>query len=307
MTLNVWGENLWPQRSNAMQKLLRVTQPDILLLQEVKPCIIDFLDATLSSTHERVQKGKQDEDEEEEGGKVKEAGWWHESNIYYNKTLFSLADYGLCDLQMEDHKLRGLFWARLVVKGVPQVSGGQPLSLFVSTVHLPWVGCKSELRTGINQRIPATMNIVKHLRALCSIPTPPEASGSSAADGGGSSATASSSPPEEVVILGGDFNEDFHPVRILNEQAEMIDVFTLSDTPPPITHPLRPSSAREETRPSRTLDWLMCRLPSSCRLIGAYAKNSRGGGESEHEGATGYFPASDHAPVLAFFEIASSS
>jgi hypothetical protein len=30
---------------------------------------------------------------------------------------------------------------------------------------------------------------------------------------------------EEISLFGGDFNEDFHPLRILNEEMGMMDVF----------------------------------------------------------------------------------
>lgn len=65
------------------------------------------------------------------------------------------------------------------------------------------------------------------------------------------------------------------------------------DLPPPITHPVRPSSYEEEMRPNRTLDWITCCLPSSTRVIAAFAKTTRGG----------RVPISDHYPVVAFFEI----
>ena len=66
------------------------------------------------------------------------------------------------------------------------------------------------------------------------------------------------------------------------------------DLPPPITHPVRPSSAKEEMRPNRTLDWITCALPVGCKVIGAYAKGLRGGNVPA---------ASDHHPVIAFIEL----
>ena len=42
-----------------------------------------------------------------------------------------------------------------------------------------------------------------------------------------------------LAIFGGDFNEDFHPLRILAEEMGMCDVFESLDLPPPITHPMR--------------------------------------------------------------------
>jgi hypothetical protein len=95
----------------------------------------------------------------------------------------------------------------------------------------------------------------------------------------------------------GDFNEDFHPTRIFNEELGFIDVFEALDISPPITHPVRPSDAREEQRPNRTLDWITTSLPYGNRVIGAYAKSVRGGSHP---------PPSDHLPVIAFFEFCNS-
>lgn len=190
-------------------------------------------------------------------------GWTNESNIYFNKELFELRDHGCSDLGIEDHPNRGLFWVRLVVKRIPSIT------VFVSTAHFPWAGCATEIETGMNQRIPVTHTVCENLRRLV--------------------------PLNEPTIFGGDFNEDFHPLRILNEEYGMCDVFESLDLPPPITHPVRPSDPQEEMRPNRTLDWITSSLPVNCRVIGAFAKSCRG---SRHS-----IPASDHMPVVAFFEL----
>lgn len=189
-------------------------------------------------------------------------GWTCESNIYYNKNIFSLKEYGVLPLDIASNPHRGLFWLCLTVKLFPDIT------IFVSTAHLPWSGSKVEIETGINQRIPTCLKICEHFRQLV--------------------------PPNKVLIFGGDFNDDFHPLRILNQELGMIDVFEALDLPPPITHPVRPSSPREEMRPSRTLDWITCTLPSNSRVLGAFVKSIRGGR---------YPPASDHLPVVAFFEL----
>jgi endonuclease/exonuclease/phosphatase family metal-dependent hydrolase len=103
------------------------------------------------------------------------------------------------------------------------------------------------------------------------------------------------SPPQEPAVFGGDLNEDYHPVRILNEECAFVDVFETLDLVPPITHPVRPSDPREEMKPSRTLDWILCSLPTQCRVIAAFAKTVRGGRVP---------PISDHLPVVAVLEIA---
>ena len=151
---------------------------------------------------------------------------------------------------------------RLVVKANPA------LKVFFSTAHFPWAGDSYEIETGINQRIPAALKVCEHFRRLV--------------------------PPQECAIFGGDVNDDFHPIRILSEEVGLMDVFESLDLPPPITHPVRPSDPQEEMRPNRTLDWILCSLPSQCRVIGAFAKSVRGGS---------HIPISDHLPVTAFFEV----
>jgi len=190
-------------------------------------------------------------------------GWNYESQIYFNKSLLNKIDHGCSSLDMVDHPDRGLFWARFELAQNPAVS------FFVSTVHMPWQGCDEEVATGMNQRIPTTVKVIEQLRRI--------------------------SPLGEASILCGDFNDDYHPIRILQEEYGFTDVFELLDMPPPITHPVRCSSLQEVQRPDRTLDWITCSLPVNCRIAGAYAKTMRG-----------IDAASDHLPVIAFFEFGES-
>lgn len=190
-------------------------------------------------------------------------GWRKESNIYWNKDIFEMVDSGFGDLDLEEHPLRGFFWVRLRLKS----ETGQ--TVFFSTAHFPWVGSQLEIETGVNQRIHATVKVCEHLRRLV--------------------------PLNEAAIFAGDLNDDYHPIRILSDECAFSDVFEALDLPPPITHPVRPSDPREEMRPNRTLDWILCSLPSGSRVVGAYAKSVRGGA---------YPPISDHLPVMAIIEIA---
>eukprot|EP01041_Mallomonas_annulata_P007585 gene7585-15545_t len=190
-------------------------------------------------------------------------GWYTESNIYWRKDLFNAVEIGSAPLFIDEYPNRHLFWARLSFNSDPSKS------VFVSTAHLPWTGCNAELLTGINQRIPTTNKICEILKILVK--------------------------DNEVNIFAGDFNDDFHPIRILKDTMKFIDVFELCNLIPPITHPVRPSDPREETRPSRTIDWITCKLPVNCKVIGAFAKNNRGG--------SSFPPASDHLPIIAFIEV----
>jgi hypothetical protein len=56
------------------------------------------------------------------------------------------------------------------------------------------------------------------------------------------------------IFLMGDLNEDFHPVRILN-QAGFTDCFTALGLPTPATHPARPSSPEEEAKSDRRVTY----------------------------------------------------
>jgi endonuclease/exonuclease/phosphatase family metal-dependent hydrolase len=191
----------------------------------------------------------------------KKIGWLTEGNIYWNSSLLECVDYGASDLGLVGLENRCLFWVRLAIKGTE-------IKFFVSTAHFPWVGSQHEIETGVNQRIVAATKVCELIRKLVL--------------------------PQEITIFAGDLNEDFHPVRILSEEMGMMDVFESLDLPPPITHPVRPSSAMEEMRPNRTLDWILCSLPSQCRVVAAFAKGVRGGT---------HVPVSDHLPVLAVFEL----
>ena len=47
MTFNIWGNNLWPDRSSAVSHLFQTTLPDVFMLQEVTPDILMYLDGIL--------------------------------------------------------------------------------------------------------------------------------------------------------------------------------------------------------------------------------------------------------------------
>jgi endonuclease/exonuclease/phosphatase family metal-dependent hydrolase len=181
--------------------------------------------------------------------------------IYWNDSLYELKGRGFSHLDMVDYPERGVFWVRLGVRANPR------LTFLAATVHFPWVGAPTELSTGVNQRIPACAKLCSALRHI--------------------------SAPGEAVLLAGDFNDDFHPLRILSDEMGFQEVFESLDLPPPITHPVRPSDYEEEMRPNRTLDWIMTLLPQNCRTVSAYVKSVRGGWPA----------ASDHMPVIAVIEL----
>lgn len=247
MTLNAWGPNLWPDREISLRALMSVSNPDIICIQESSMSIIDTISTTLPY-HRYVKDFDHNR------------GWACESNIFYNANLFEEVEHGMMPLNMPDYPYRGLFWMRLRVRAHPEKT------ILVSTCHLPWPGCAEELRTGVNQRLMRTVDIIVHLRRLM--------------------------PAKEPTILCGDFNEDFHPRRLLRDELGFQDVFEALDVPPPPTHPARPCDAREDDMPPRTVDWIFTHLPSPDRVVSAYVKQPR----------TTFPPPSDHMPVIATIE-----
>ena len=79
MSLNLWADNRMPDRTESIQKLLCLHQPDILCLQELRATTRDLIDQTLSN-HGRVEDPF--------------AGWIGEGNIYFNSEMFKLNQYG---------------------------------------------------------------------------------------------------------------------------------------------------------------------------------------------------------------------
>ena len=248
MTYNVWGSNLWPERKASLASTLSRARPDVLLLQEVTPDIISCVEEALPNHAHVVDPNGM-------------RGWWQESQIFWRRDQLRLVNSGFTSYQSDEYPDRGLFWVRL------QSLSDENIRFVASTVHLPWMGCKRELHTGVNMRVVALTPVVEALQALVQ-------------------------PTDVACILGGDFNEAFHPIRVLNA-AGFYDVFQLCDVKASTTHPNRPSAPEEEKCPDRTLDWIVCSMPSPCRVLACMVKTERGG----------FPPPSDHMPVLAVIEL----
>jgi hypothetical protein len=148
--------------------------------------------------------------------------WSSESNIFWKSSLFEMIEFGFICFDLQDYPRRGLYWVRFAFQGSPHSQ------FIVATSHFPWVGSPEELLTGVNQRIKCASLVLSSLNSL--------------------------RRPGEPVIFGGDLNDDFHPLRILQgdptlpKGISLCDVFELLDLPPQVTHPVRPSDAREEMR-----------------------------------------------------------
>lgn len=95
MTLNLWGDKLLPDRFESLSQLIVSTKPDILLVQEAVPEVLQLID-TLLSCHRRIKSDYK--------------GWSYESNIYWDSRLFTRTDFGAEPFGLTDYPLRCLFW-----------------------------------------------------------------------------------------------------------------------------------------------------------------------------------------------------
>ena len=164
MTFNAWGTNLWPDRKNSVTSLIHSTRPDIILLQESTLEILEVISKMLPY-HCFVSDFDSN------------IGWQTESNILWNALIFEDIQHGAEPLNMPDYPNRCLFWVRLRDRSDPTNE------IFVATMHLPWPGCRTELKTGINQRVVGARTAIEILNKI--------------------------TKEGESIILGGDMNEDY--------------------------------------------------------------------------------------------------
>lgn len=127
---NLWADTRWPEREESLRGYVRLTQPDVLCLQELRPATRDLLDEELPG-HTRVDDAAE--------------GWIQEGNIYWSKALFDLVEYGAEEIGMLE-PLRRLFWVRL--RGKRRRS-----TVLVLTAHYTWGGNAREREKGISPRL----------------------------------------------------------------------------------------------------------------------------------------------------------
>ena len=144
MSLNLWADNRMPERTESIQKLLRLHQPDILCLQELRSTTRDLIDQTLSD-HSRVDDSF--------------AGWIGEGNIYFNSKMFELKHYGAENIGMYEADRR-LFWTRLPLKGK------KGLQLLTATAHYTWSGNPTEYDGGVSPRYQQARETVRVLAEI---------------------------------------------------------------------------------------------------------------------------------------------
>lgn len=131
MTLNLWKDERWQDREEAVKQCLQSLRPDILCLQELRASTRARLDTFLPD-YSRVEDTT--------------PGWTCEGNIYWRDKIFQEVEHGAEDIGiLEQH--RRLFWARLRVKGADDQT------VLVSTAHFTYQENERERETGRSPRI----------------------------------------------------------------------------------------------------------------------------------------------------------
>lgn len=181
-------------------------------------------------------------------------GWENEGNFYFRNDMFSLKEYGALDLSMPE-KNRRLFWIRLKVSGTDK-------TMFVSTVHLTHQGNGDEIQTGYSYRHKEALTMAENLPLLQN--------------------------GEEPGIVCGDFNDPFHPSRILAEVGYS-EIFNALGLLSPVTFPSQPVT--DEIQMTEAIDRIMAKGP--LKPILAAVPRFYANGTS----------ASDHWPVMAVYEL----
>jgi hypothetical protein len=76
----VWTWTRWPERREALRQFAVMARPDVFCRQELQDESQAVLDDVLLDTHDRVKDDF--------------CGWTEEGNIYWNRQLFDLVEYG---------------------------------------------------------------------------------------------------------------------------------------------------------------------------------------------------------------------
>jgi len=127
-----------------------------------------------------------------------EPGWMCEGNIYYNNKMFDMVEFGAEEIGMKDKGYaRRLWWAKLQLKATSQV-------IMVATVHFTWEGHADECATGTSPRVEYTHRVIEFFRKH--------------------------HHTVDALIFCGDYNDRYHPRRIL-QKAEYIDTFSQLSLP----------------------------------------------------------------------------
>ena len=250
-THNLWGDHHAAERVDALRGLYQRRAPDLLATQETRAWSRDLLDAAMPG-HDRVRDDF--------------PGWEHQSNLWWDRELFSELEHGAQDVGIHDADAM-LFWVRLRVDGGPR-------TLLWTTAHLSYSGNAVEVETGVNQRTLQARRVVEELNAL--------------------------SQPDEPVFFASDTNAIATAIWVIGN-AGYLDSFTALNRQAPPTHPVVPNSFASTVgtpkspiaSPQKTIDYLFFRGPVRARSAEVVEYFDRG------------VAPSDHYPVASTFALAN--
>jgi endonuclease/exonuclease/phosphatase family metal-dependent hydrolase len=143
VTLNLWNTFRWEERRPALGEFLRVFQPDVLCVQELREETRAFLDDCLPG-YRRVEDPF--------------AGWIKQGNIYWNGRHLEKVEHGAEDVGILE-PARRLFWARLQVRD-------HKTPFLVCTAHFTFKGNPEEVLTGSSPRVRQTRRTIEALGGL---------------------------------------------------------------------------------------------------------------------------------------------
>jgi len=128
MTLNLWRDERWEHREQALRRCLETFRPDVLCLQELLPRTREWLDGVLED-YDRVEDAF--------------PGWARESNVYWRADLFGEVEHGT-EAVGHSEEYRRLFWVRLEL---------EDRTVLVGTAHFTAQNNERELETGQSPRV----------------------------------------------------------------------------------------------------------------------------------------------------------
>lgn len=149
-THNLWKDYRWIDRAESLRQFVRLHQPDIYCLQELRPVSRELI-ATALPGHQCVEDSFQ--------------GWVDEGNIFWNTKLFTLIEHGAEPIGIFE-EFRRLFWVRLQ----PQDPAASPL--LVATAHYTWPGNTMEKQRAVNPRVEQAHRTLVALEQLADLDTP---------------------------------------------------------------------------------------------------------------------------------------
>lgn len=239
-THNLWGDHHAEGRVDAMRALYERRAPDLLATQETRRWSRDLLDEVMPG-HDRVHDDF--------------PGWESQSNLWWNRDIFSEVEHGAEDVGIHDTHAR-LFWVRL------RVARG-PRTILWTTAHLSYSGNAVEVETGVNQRTLQAHRVVEELERL--------------------------GLPDEPVFFASDTNAIATAIWVIGN-AGYLDSFSALNRQAPPTHPVVPNPFRETVgtpkspiaSANKTIDYIFFRGPARSRSAEVVEFFDRGIAPSDH-------------------------